>query len=108
MAYSDENIWEMVCGSAWETNSWWWAVDYDGGDWDDPCTLWVAIADPDNDYWFEDGVITATVTVTDIRRAIQEMLDHPVIEESFRKSDFDAIYGDAVIQQAIFGEVIYG
>ena len=34
------DTWAAVCGSAWESNSWWYLYDYEDGDWDDPCTLW--------------------------------------------------------------------
>jgi hypothetical protein len=104
----DEDLWSSVCGSAWETCPWWWAADYEGGDWDEPCTLWVAIANPDDDHWFEDGLLTATITIDDIVRALEELRDHPAVMDCLRNDDFDSIYGDVVIQQAIFGDVIYG
>jgi len=103
----DEELWSAVCGSAWEMNSWWWAAEYEGGDWDEPCTLWVAIANPDSDHWFEDGVTTATITLDDIVRAIEELFDHAVVMHCLREMDFDSSYGDVVMQQAIFGDVIY-
>jgi hypothetical protein len=104
----DDDLWSDVMGSAWETCPWWFWLDYDGGDWDEPCTLWVAVANPDNDHWFEDGVLTATITIDDVVRALEELRDHPVVMECLRNQDFDAIYGDVVIQQAVLGEVIYG
>jgi hypothetical protein len=102
------DTWAAVCGSAWETNPHWFWLDYEDGEWDEPCTLWVAIANPDDDHWFEDGVLTATFTVDDMVRALEELRDHPQIMRDLRSGDFDAIYGDVVIQQAVLGEVIYG
>ena len=58
--------------------------------------------------WFEDGVLTATFTIEDMVRALEESRDHPQIMRDLRSGDFDSIYGDYVIQQAIFGEVIFG
>ena len=103
-----EEAWSDICGSSWEFMSWWYFYDYEGGDWDQPCTLWVGIADPDSEHWDEEGVITATFTFEDMVRALEELRDHPVIMDCLRGGDFDAIYGSVVIQQAIFGEVIYG
>lgn len=102
------DTWAAVCGSAWELESWWWAAEYEGGDWDDPCTLWVGIADPADEFWFTNGVITATFTTEDMVRALEELRDHPQVMRCLRSGDFDATYGDVVIQQAIFGEVIFG
>lgn len=106
----DEETWLDICGSAWESLPWWYTYDYEGGDWDKPCTLWVAIADPEDSEsdWFENGVITATITIADLERALQELRDHPTVMECLINGDFDCIYGDVVMQQAIFGEVIYG
>lgn len=102
------DTWAAVCGSAWETNSHWFWLDYVDGDWDEPCTLWVALADPTDNDWFEGGVLTATFTVEDMVRALEESRDHPQVMRDLREGDFDAIYGDYVIQQAILGEVIFG
>jgi len=103
------DTWAAICGSAWEELPWWWGVDYEEGDWDEPCTLWVGVADPeDKGLWFQDGVVTATFTIEDMVRALEELRDHPQIMRDLRSGDFDCIYGDVVIQQAIFGEVIYG
>lgn len=106
------DTWAAVCGSAWEMETWWFTYEYEGGDWDDPCTLWVAIIDPENEYWdefdYDYGVITATFTVEDMIRALEELRDHPIVMRCLRSGDFDATYGDVVIQQAIFGGVIFG
>lgn len=101
--YTPEALWSMICGSAWESWSWWRYLDYYGGDWDKPCDLWVAVEGP-----WEDGLLSALVTLPDIVRALEELKDHSVIMECLRNEDFDAVYGDAVMQQAVFGEIIYG
>ena len=100
----DYDLWRCVCGSGWESWSWWYTCWYEGGDWDDPCTLWVVIEDPD----YEDEWATATITVHDIARAIEEQHDHPDVIGALIRSDFDACWGDVVMQQAILGEVVYG
>jgi hypothetical protein len=99
----DYALWRCVCGSGWESWSWWYSCWYEGGDWDQPCTLWVVIEDPYGD----DEWLTATITVDDIARAIEEA-DHPDVMHALVTSDFDACWGDVVMQQAILGEVVYG
>lgn len=100
-----KNLWQMICGSAWETWSWWLGWRYEGGDWDYPCDLWVIIEDP-----YEDtpAAITAVLTVEDLANALSELSDHPQVMESFAHDDFDAVYGDVVMQQAVFGETVFG
>lgn len=110
----DEDIWASICGSAWESWSWWHYLDYDGGDWDKPCNLWVVVSDPwetdpDIDDFLGDSTITAVITLADIKRAINELSGHPyVMRAVMNHFDFDAVYGDAVMQQAVFGEIVYG
>lgn len=97
-------LWQMVCGSAWESWSWWLGWRYEGGDWDMPCNLWVIADDPDDD----GAAVTAVITVEDLANALTEMQDHAAVMECLVNDDFDAVYGDAVMQQAVFGQVIYG
>lgn len=103
-----EEIWSMICGSAWETWSWWQGWKYDGGDWDKPCDLWVIVDDPFTDDEYSLDVLCAKVTVADIVRALEELSDSAPIMDCLLNDDFDAVYGDVIMQQAIFGEVIYG
>lgn len=105
--YSDEDVWSSICGSAWESWPWWYDLKYDGGDWDKPCALWVTVENPfDSDYG---DCLTAVVTISDIKRALNELSGHPYVRQAImHELDFDAVYGDAVMQQAIFGEIIFG
>lgn len=98
-----EDLWSMVCGSAWESWSWWRLLDYDGGDWDKPCNLWVLVENP-----YEDGLLSAVITLPDILRALEELSDHRMVMQCLLNDDFDAVYGDAVMQQAIFGDIVFG
>lgn len=108
-----EDIWSMICGSAWETWSWWYGWKYEGGDWDKPCDLWVIVDNPWEDNpevspLAADNTFSALITLADIVRALEELAEHPQIMDCLLNDDFDAVYGDVVMQQAVFGEVIYG
>ena len=105
-----EHIWSSICGSAWETWSWWQYLNYDGGDWDKPCDLWILVTDPYMDEYSLEAydVLSAKVTLPDLVRALEELSDHAQIMDCLINDDFDAVYGDVVMQQAIFGEIIYG
>lgn len=111
--YTPEALWSMICGSAWESWEWWYGWRYEGGDWDKPCDLWVIVDNPweDNEQvspLAADNTLCALVTLPDIVRAIEELKDHSTVMDCLRNEDFDAVYGDVVMQQAVFGEVIYG
>lgn len=108
--FTPEHLWSMICGSGWETWSWWYALDYVGGDWDKPCDLWVVVDNPftDDDASGSEDALCAKVSIADIAQAISELQNHPQVMECLASDDFDAVYGDVVMQQAVFGEVIYG
>lgn len=108
--FPDEHLWSAICGSAWETWRWWYGWDYYGGSWEHPCELWIMVENPFDDYADDEpDYLTAVVTIADLKRAISELSDHPpVMEALVNDLDFDAVYGDAVMQQAIFGEIIFG
>lgn len=105
-----EHIWSSICGSAWETWSWWYGWKYEGGDWDKPCNLWIIVDDPytEGDDFAANSTLCALVTLDDIVRALEELSDHAQVVDCLLNDDFDAVYGDVVMQQAIFGEIIFG
>ena len=103
MMVNPYDLWSSICGSAWESWEWWLGWKYEGGDWENPCTLWVVAENP-----YDDGAITATVTVDDLARAIEDLQHSTVVMAAVVSSDFDALTGDIIMQQAIFGEVVYG
>lgn len=106
-----ENLWSMICGSAWESWPWWYGWVYEGGDWDKPCDLWVLVDNPDyvgDSPLAADRCVSALITLPDLIRALEELADHRAVMEALIDDDFDAIYGDAVMQQAIFGDIVFG
>lgn len=102
-----EEVWSNVLGSAWEDWDWWQEIKYsDGSSWDKVGEITVSITDPDD----ENGekVITKTLNVHDLAKAYGELVAENYGGTNLNIHDLDAVYGDCVLQQAIFGEVIYG
>jgi hypothetical protein len=100
---SAKEFWSNVLGSAWETWDWWRSYDYSSGaDWDKPGTITVAIDNPEDE---AGDPIVKTLNVHDLAKAYGELsAGMPHLDWQ----DLDACYGDAVMQQAVFSEVVYG
>lgn len=100
----DEELWSSVMGSAWETWEWWLWVDYVKGSWQAPGECWVVVENP-----WEDGELSAKVTLPDIERALGELTEHQGVMKCLGSGelDFDSVMGDVVIQQAVLGDEIY-
>lgn len=119
----DKELWSEVMGGAWEFCSWWRDVDYVVGEWDEPGEVWVVVEDPGLNPWAlieewgvtyldeipeEEWTASARITIEDIARAIGELRDHASVMEALSGTGFDQISSDVVLQQAIFGEVVFG
>ena len=102
-----DNLWEMIFGSEFETWDWWDAyTNFQGGDWAHHCLAEVYhIA-------VEDGYKTTSfqLRIDDIVDAITALIQQGYndIANALINQDFDAETADTVIQQACFGEVVYG
>ena len=105
--YDATELWSMIMGAAWETWDWWVAYEYKGGDWDKPCTLTVTAWGDDEG---EDPAlyVTRNVTVTDVATAIGKLATWGMVATHFMNQDFDASSSDCVLQQCVYGEVVYG
>lgn len=105
---TDEALWSGVFGSMFEVNDWWIDVTYLMGDWDVPGKVRLVISNPDD----ENGTIIGTLEMDNIRRAFDSLVRQGVINVDCIYSeddvDLDSIYGDAVVQQALLGDIIYG
>jgi hypothetical protein len=101
-----EEVWSEIFGSGWEYSSWWVSIEYDGeGDWDKPSDITVKHWGKEDDTVIE----TTRLSVLQVLEAYAVLLvkgfmhcgDGPL-------QDADACTSDAVLQQAVFGEFIYG
>ena len=106
--YDGEPAWAYVFGSSWETWPWWRAVEYVEGAWDVPGVARVTMADPDAD---EDDFIEGPTKTFEITPVILQAAIVAVLGENFEEDDItslDAVSGDAILQVACLGEVVYG
>jgi hypothetical protein len=99
---------ENLLGSAFETCPWWQDVTYaDGYEWDthpsdrDLPFLTLVVDDPMD----EDETVTKQVSVNDLVKAYSALVTKGY---ELDWEDHDAYSADGVIQQAVFGEVVYG
>ena len=102
-----DNLWQMIFGSEFETWEWWYAyTNFQGGDWEHHCLAEVYhYLDEDNG-----EVIPFQLTIDHIVAAITALIQQGNIgvTNALINEDFDADAADMVIQQACFGEVVYG
>lgn len=96
-------FWENVVGSGFETWSWWtgWVFE-DGSSWLDPGAILIDAIDPD----------TGEVLATDARVSIEDMgkAYGTLVSKGYRLAwdDLDASGADCIVQQVVFGEVVFG
>jgi hypothetical protein len=102
----DKDVWSAVFGSGFETWGWWRDVTYlDNADWDKPGRVQVVIDDPE----YPEGsgkVIGPILSLHDVVAAINNCTRDGHIERGW--DDWDACDGDAILQYAVFGDIIYG
>jgi len=108
-------LWSGVFGSAFETYPWWQALKFVDCKWDEmPTTLVghvrLGIDDPDFDegesIQYEDIRIEQLVKGLEI--CIEKGYHHCGVPIGLNFLDCDSCAGDAILQCAIFGELIYG
>jgi hypothetical protein len=100
----DEEFWSEVLGSTEFTNEWWLRVKYlDGASWDKPGLVQLTIGDG------EGNDLTRTLSLADIVEAYKA-----VVEQGYHHCgskidifNMDECASDIVLQQAMFGDVIY-
>lgn len=99
----DVELWSAVFGSsAFSFGDWFTECDYlDGADWDKVGRVKLTGVDADGQE------ITKTLGIKDIANALP-IANQQVHMDLFNFDNYDAICADAVLQVAIFGEVIFG
>lgn len=105
--YDATELWSMIMGAGWEMWGWWIKYEYRGGEWDTPCTLRVTAwgSDEGED---PDEYITTDITIADVVSALTALGGIGMVHADLAKRDFDASSSDCVIQQCVYGEVMYG
>lgn len=106
---TDEALWSAVFGSSFEVWDWWINIEYVEGEWDKPGHVRLTIENPD---YVGTSRITANIRMDNIRKAFDELLRKGIVNRDCIYAeddvDLDAVAGDAVLQQAILGDIIYG
>ena len=105
--YFSTELWTMIMGAAWEQWDWWVKYEYRGGDWDTPCTLVVTAWGSDEGEDPEE-YITKHITIDDVVSALEALGGYGMVHKDLARRDFDASSSDCVLQQCVYGEVIYG
>jgi hypothetical protein len=98
-----EEFWLNVVGSGFETWSWWTGWVFDRGySWEVPGAILVDAIDPDTG---EVLAIDHRVTLYDMAQAYSHL-----VSNGYRLvwDDLDASGADCIIQQCVFGEVVFG
>lgn len=106
-----QELWEATFGSGFESMPWWTRVHYElDTNWDKPGIVALSIEDPER----YDAVVTRHVTMHELLLAIEDAKRTCVdactgqpITTTPGEVDFDACVGDAILQIAVLGEVVY-
>jgi hypothetical protein len=105
MEIDDQLLWETVFGSSpfsFGRGEWFPDAEYLGdADWDKPGRIMITGVDDD------DTKVTKIITVVDLAKALP-IANKLVSMDLFDFDNYDCICGDAVLQVAVFGKVIYG
>ena len=109
-----DELWYAVFGSGWENHDWWSKIVYKGDTaWDKAGKVILSIANPEGDSNGKSRVVTRTLDVEDLKRALSITMakgyrDACTGRSEWLSFEYDSCEGDAILQVAIFGEVIYG
>lgn len=106
----DRELWSRVFGaSPFSFGEWFTELAYDGGNWDIPCvaTLWYR-CEEDCECTQEHST---KVTVVKLEEALQRLSEHDgykwVLGE-LANDNLDSIGADAILQQLVYGKVVFG
>lgn len=98
-----QELWEAVFGSAWESfGNHWYSVEFLEGSWDEIGKVRLVAID--------EITLLKTEKVVDIEELAKALpiANEQVSMDLFDFDDYDSICGDAVLQVAVLGEVVYG
>ena len=100
------NLWSRIWGSdPYAFGSWWRNVEWlDGSDWNKVGTVRVTLEDPED----EEKTVTRDVSINDIATALSAPSFPHHLRQNIMDDNADCIDSDAVIQQIVYGEIIFG
>lgn len=98
-------LWSRVWGASPESaGSHFRGIAWMEGDWDKTGLVEVLLEDPED----EDKTIGKMLTITDIVAALSDAAFPHHLRQEILDDNADCISADAVIQQAVYGEIIFG
>ena len=105
VAVDDQELWSNVFGSAFEMFGTHLAYEeyLDDTDWDHIGQVEIAMYDSEED----DSAITRLIDISVLAEALP-IANRQVYMDLFNFDNYDAICGDAILQVAVLGEVVYG
>lgn len=114
MQFDAQVVWSSVFGSSFEVmGEHWRVIKYQGdSDWETPGEVVIGIEDPDD----PDNTITKVLGIKEVVEALEKRLNYKTLEGHTvhdisvweNDLDLDASEGDAVLQIALLGDVVYG
>lgn len=108
MTMDAEEFWSEIMGSTEFYEEWWAAVKFkDGAQWDKPGKVDITVyTDVDS----STETVTKTLDIDDLAKAYGEVIAKPYYHcgGTVDIHNMDSCASDIVLQQAMFGDVIYG
>lgn len=101
-----DDLWSEVFGSGWEHMPWWRDAKYLEGSWDKHGQVIMKFLDPDDPT--ESTTATKRVNIVDIANAYSSLMSTGYTHcGGCSLDDADSCTADAVLQVAVFGELVY-
>lgn len=98
-------LWSRVFGADPEVaGSHWRGIAFMEGDWCCSGLVEVLLEDPND----EDKTVSRLITISDITAALSDVAFPAHLRQEILDDNADCISADAVIQQIVYGEIIYG
>ena len=105
--YDSTDLWSMIMGAGWDTWDWWVSYRYEDGDWDESCSL-IVTAWGDDEGEDPDLYVTKEISIHHVVAALESLSGNAMVQRHLANMDFDASSSDCVLQQCVYGEVVYG
>jgi hypothetical protein len=102
----DTDFWSSIMGGTEFVNEWWLKVRYHGeSNWDKPGSVTITALDGETD-----EPVSKTLTIEDLVTAYEAVIAKPYYHcgGTIDIDDMDECASDIVLQQAMFGDVVYG
>ena len=99
----EKELWSNVFGSAFESfGNHWYEIEYLSGDWDEIGSVRLGIMDE-----MTEEVTSAIIGIEELLVALP-IANKQVSMDLLDFDNYDAVCGDAILQVAVLGEVVYG